>query len=97
MYMSPHFIILWPNPSANPVIVGNTLDKTATTSKAKNILYNNHQEEKEPFKLTHVNDKKSTMRVSLYIHNTLPKRKEYSPEDLKFIWSHQSVTTVKNF
>ena len=42
----------------NPVIVGNTPDETATTSKANNIPYNTHLKEKVAFKLNYLSDKK---------------------------------------
>ena len=41
-----------------PVIVGNTPDETATTSKANNIPYNTHLKEKVAFKLNYLSDKK---------------------------------------
>ena len=43
----------------NPVIVVNTPDEIATSSKANNISYNTHQKEKVAFKLNYLNNKKS--------------------------------------
>ena len=43
----------------NPVIVVNTPDETATTSKANNIPYNTHLKEKVAFKLNYLSDKKA--------------------------------------
>ena len=62
----------------NPVIVVNTPDEIATSSKANNISYNTHQKEKVAFKLNYLNNKKSKVWVSLRIHNTLPERKDNS-------------------
>ena len=42
----------------NPVIVVNTPDETAISSKANNISYNTHQKEKVAFNLNYLNNKK---------------------------------------